>query len=337
MEPRTRAITVRKNPIVIVKNFLLLEIAGYLAFIGAGTLADYGALYNRLPIVSILPYRLAEMSGVVIVELCATVVIFAAWYYSYLQLRPGSLLYARGLIRRRKTIIPIDRVEAVSYEYGILGRVLNYGTLTVRVGAPIGDIRFKSASEPARYAALIMKFKRRGAAPMQNPLDRTLLENVEALLSRAEDERLEFKATLRWDLRANQVNRRLERAVMKSVAAFLNSSGGYVVLGVDDERNVVGIEYDCRTVQFPGVDGFENHFTLVFNSSIGTAFRPLVRLHFRKLQEKDVCLVEVNPSPKPAYVRFDGAEEFYVRTGNTTTSLSLSEAAAYLDLWRRRS
>jgi membrane protein YdbS with pleckstrin-like domain len=331
-----RPITIRKNPIVIVRNLILLEIAGYAAFLVAAALADYGEIYNQLPLARLVSYRLAEVTGITVAEMLMTAAIFAAWFYTYLELRSDSLLYARGLLLRRKTVIPLDRIEAVSYEYGILGKMFHYGTLVIRTAVSGRDIRFPHAMTPREHAALIIKLKRRGAAAAFAPLDRTVIEDVETLLTRAEDERLEFKATLRWDLRASRVNRQLERAVLKSVAAFLNSGGGYVVVGVSDGREVVGLEHDCRTIQFPGVDGFENHFTLVFNGSIGAAFRPLVRLHFRKLREKDICLVEVNPSPRPAYVRFDGAEEFYVRTGNTTTSLSLSEAAAYLDLWRRR-
>jgi len=41
------------------------------------------------------------------------------------------------------------------------------------------------------------------------------------------------------------------------------------------------------------------------------------------------------PANKPAYLKFDSEEEFYIRTGNGTTALRLSEAASYVDYrWR---
>ena len=42
-------------------------------------------------------------------------------------------------------------------------------------------------------------------------------------------------------------------------------------------------------------------------------------------------LVAVAASPRPAYFTDEGREEFFVRTGNGTTALKVSEAAAYIE------
>jgi len=45
-------------------------------------------------------------------------------------------------------------------------------------------------------------------------------------------------------MREKRVNEPLKFSVIKTVAAFLNSDGGTLLIGVDDERNVVGLQGD---------------------------------------------------------------------------------------------
>ena len=59
-------------------------------------------------------------------------------------------------------------------------------------------------------------------------------------------------------------------------------------------------------------------------------------MHFKKIGDREICIAEVSQGDKPAYVKFDNTEEFYVRTGNSTTPLTLSAAASYIELWKNR-
>lgn len=53
--------------------------------------------------------------------------------------------------------------------------------------------------------------------------------------------------------------------------------------------------------------------------------------------EGEVCLVQIRPSPKPRFVTESGKEAFYIRTGNATNALTLSEYTAYLQThWTRQ-
>ena len=84
--------------------------------------------------------------------------------------------------------------------------------------------------------------------------------DIEELLAQNEHDRLEFKSSLRFDYKNGQANRDVEKATMKTVAAFLNSKGGHLVLGVNDSRMPLGLENDYQTLQRKDMDGFENHF-----------------------------------------------------------------------------
>ena len=69
--------------------------------------------------------------------------------------------------------------------------------------------------------------------------------NAAELIKRGESKTLEFKSTLRWNLKENrQDDKFITHAVLKTVAAFLNTDGGDLLIGVADDGAIVGIEAD---------------------------------------------------------------------------------------------
>lgn len=60
----------------------------------------------------------------------------------------------------------------------------------------------------------------------------------------------------RRDLRENQPSKVMEDAVVKTVAGFLNTDGGTVLIGVGPDRQVLGLTYDYPRVKQPNADGF---------------------------------------------------------------------------------
>src|SRR3989344_6020593 len=115
-------------------------------------------------------------------------------------------------------------------------------------------------------------------------------KGIEEIIKSGEHEKLEFKTSLRWDAKRDMVNKELEKAVMKTVAAFLNSDGGHLLIGVDDGGEPVGLENDIATLVKQDADGFENHFNNLFNNMIGVEFRRFVKLKFDSVDGKVVCL-----------------------------------------------
>lgn len=116
---------------------------------------------------------------------------------------------------------------------------------------------------------------------------------------------------------------------MKTISAFLNSKGGHIIIGVDDKRKPVGLTKDYKTLSKENSDSFENHFTNIFNSMIGPEFRDKVNVSFHNFDENEICVVQAIASERPVYLKNDGIEYFYIRTGNATTPLKLSEIENY--------
>lgn len=151
------------------------------------------------------------------------------------------------------------------------------------------------------------------------------------LIVGGENNNLELKQSFRWDSKQNALNKDLEKTVMKSVAGFLNSEGGKIIVGVTDDKSIPGLEKDYATLQRKDRDGFENHFNQVFNNIVGAKFRHLIKTAFSQIDNKDVCLIEIQPAPEPVYITlYNNAEEFYIRSGNITSPLPISKASDYI-------
>ncbi len=138
---------------------------------------------------------------------------------------------------------------------------------------------------------------------------------------------LEFKSTLRWDLKAGKTNQQIERACLKSISAFLNSNGGMLLIGVRDDGSVEGIESD----RFPNTDKFLLHLWTLIRTSFGTDISPNIHTGLENCEGKTVCTVKCNRSGRPVFLRQPGfGEEFYIRVGPGTIALAVSEALKYI-------
>jgi hypothetical protein len=151
---------------------------------------------------------------------------------------------------------------------------------------------------------------------------RTVTQVVEA----GESRQVEFKATSRFNLKANKPTPEIEDAVVKSVAAFLNTEGGTLLIGVDDDGSIRGISEDLNL--FAGsMDRYLNWLNSLFTLSLGGNAASTVRA----AMEDGVCRVDVTPFGEPVFAKVSsGSQEFYVRVGNSTRALSREDQDGYV-------
>jgi len=318
---------VKKSPVVIVKTFIVLQMTTVVVFFLSAVLLDYGEILAHLPFFGSVSFYVVEAVGIFLIETVLVFYIFFRWYKEYYNIKSDKVIYNKGILFRKKTVIPLKTVHSVSYRQGPLGRLTKYGAVDLADKNSDSIITLDHIPEPKQYTELIIQL-RDLAISSNGSVNSDVLENI---ISEGEHERLEFKTSFRWDAGQNKVNKNLERATMKTIAALLNSNGGQLVIGIDDSGNVVGLHQDYSSLPKKNFDGFQNHFTNVFHSMIGPEFRQLVELTAHKIKGLECCLVQVTPSAKPAYLRLDNGEEFYIRTGNGTTGLKLSETSSYID------
>lgn len=163
--------------------------------------------------------------------------------------------------------------------------------------------------------------------------------SLKELIAAHESDQLERKATLRWDLDKGVVNRKLEEAVLKSVAAFANSHGGTLLIGVANDGAMLGLEHDYSSLGGVGRDKFELHLRNLLNQQFGVGFvTGKMRIRFHEREGKELCEVGVSPAEEPIVIKMNNKngqpmEKFYVRSGNSSQEIPLSGLNSY---WKER-
>ena len=160
--------------------------------------------------------------------------------------------------------------------------------------------------------------------------------SLEDLIAEGESDELEFKSTLRWDVKEGMINKKLEEVIMKTVAAFANSQGGTLLIGVGDDGEVIGLEPDYHSLGGVDRDKFELHLRNLLNQQFGTGFvTSKVVVKFHEVEEKEVCQIETAAAKEPVIMKVKDkngqlTEKFYARSGNSSQEIPLSEMNAYI-------
>ncbi len=156
------------------------------------------------------------------------------------------------------------------------------------------------------------------------------------LISLGESGTLEFKSTLRWDIKEGVINKKLEEVIMKTVAAFANSKGGNLLIGVADDGGILGLEPDCLSLGGVGRDKFELHLRNLLNQRFGAGFvASKISISFHEIDKKEVCQIETAPAKEPVILKVKDkndqpTEKFYARSGNSSQEIPLSDMNAYI-------
>lgn len=157
---------------------------------------------------------------------------------------------------------------------------------------------------------------------------------LEEMISEGESELLEFKSSLRWDYQQGSINKALENVVVKTVAAFANSDGGSLIIGVNDDGETLGLDNDYASLG-ADKDKFELHLRGILVSQIGTSFiASSVKTQFPVLNDMEICQLDISPSSTPVILSVSDkhgvkTEKVYVRNGNASQELSMSEFDQY--------
>lgn len=151
-------------------------------------------------------------------------------------------------------------------------------------------------------------------------------EDIQRLIRDGESNRLEFKSTLRTNLETGETDKRMEKAVLKTIVAFLNTDGGNLLIGVDDDGDIIGADVQS----FENKDKMGLHLTNLIASKIGNSFLPFITFNLIDFDDKVVIRVKCDPCPMPVFYKDGKIEIFYVRSGPRTEELTGMTLISYI-------
>lgn len=153
---------------------------------------------------------------------------------------------------------------------------------------------------------------------------------LKKLLSLPESEELEFKSSARWDYVENKLNNGLDKVIVKTINGFMNAKGGNLLIGVDDNASVLGIEKDFESLKKRNTDGYMQFIINLVSDYMGAENCSQISVSFELLNSLTVCIVKVSKSTVPIFVKEKQDSSFYVRTGNNTRLLNSEETYKYI-------
>ena len=128
----------------------------------------------------------------------------------------------------------------------------------------------------------------------------------------------------------------MEKNILKAVQALANSEGGTLYIGIDDKKNILGLENDYNLLgENCGADEFEQKLIdkLVSSFTRNSKIFEYVFIKIIPYENKDICVVKVKPSPVAFIWIGSGQYQFYVRHGTTSRPYLAND---FLDYWSQR-
>jgi serine/threonine protein kinase len=168
--------------------------------------------------------------------------------------------------------------------------------------------------------------------------------NVDTLIAAGEGDKIEFKASLHHPYESEppdprkpkptrkEIEKILRKSVTKTIAAFLNSEGGTLLIGIADSGSALGIEPDFEHLKQgkQNADGWQLSLQEVIINALGAEVWNAVRVSLVPHGSQTVAVVSCPPRTTETWHREDGGERFYIRAANGTRELNGPSLLSYI-------
>jgi hypothetical protein len=113
------------------------------------------------------------------------------------------------------------------------------GSMIIKASSLLSGV----GSDPSSGHHDLIKFQK-----LELPIEYSSIKLVNQLIQKGESQTLEFKAAFIPNTKRQFDKKKLETQRLEEVVAFLNSEGGSLLVGVDDDGSVHGV--DCEIVEY---------------------------------------------------------------------------------------
>lgn len=146
--------------------------------------------------------------------------------------------------------------------------------------------------------------------------------NAVELIKQEEGYNLEFKSSFAYNINEGKADKTLKFETIKTIVAFMNSYGGTLLIGVSDDHKVLGLELDYESNWKGNKDGFLMDLRSSVEAIIGLVnYNKYISVEFDTINDKEICIVKVEKSLDPIFIKRDNKKYLYVRSDNKTEPL----------------
>lgn len=155
---------------------------------------------------------------------------------------------------------------------------------------------------------------------------------LKELIKKGESETLEFKETFRYNIETNLKDKSLKDEISKAICGVLNSDGGFVLIGVADDKSIIGIERDLNLYggknESNQIDKLLIDLNAHITDRIGIKSKRFLEIEIASEEGVKIVKIKIIPSKDPFF--HSKEENFYIRDGPRTIKLSNREMGEYI-------
>lgn len=173
----------------------------------------------------------------------------------------------------------------------------------------------------------------------------TVEDTFKKLITNSEHEFVEYKSSALWSklYTQQQIQESKERDVIKygrnlskfiiakTVAGFLNTDGGNLIIGISENKNnlqdeIIGIESEYSKLEDPCPDGYrrmivDDIIKYFFSPDIFNNFTKYIGISFQNVENKTLCWLQIKKSDIPVFVNINREDCFYIRVDAETRQI----------------
>lgn len=167
-------------------------------------------------------------------------------------------------------------------------------------------------------------------------------KTYEEIISEGEGNQVEFKPSLLYHFGTQKAGISVKGKIATAICALLNSNGGFLFIGLNDDGIPQGLEYDFSLSNKTNVkDFFQNEFDHMIKQFLSFSIKSNINGQFYELKGKEIFIVSVEPSKnRPIFLNTIDEEkkkikQFWVRGNAGNRQLTdIEELANYcIDKW----
>lgn len=194
----------------------------------------------------------------------------------------------------------------------------------VIIGATLVSVLFYSYNHTKFFKETVSKYLESRAGTID--FEEYGRQEVMKAIRMGESENVEYKSTMRTNLATGEKDSRMEKAVLKTVVAFLNSTGGTLLIGVNDAGEIIGIDEE----QFENRDKLNLHMTNLLASHIGNEYLPYISFGIVDFDGKGVMRIACKKCDVPVFLKEGKQETFFVRSGPSSIDINGTKLVNYV-------
>jgi len=226
---------------------------------------------------------------------------------------------------RRDSLIGIKKEVLLESEIPIppkheQWRIIHTANKINELNTIINELKNEISINPKNTDEIIEKIEK-----IKGPLQKiTESDKIKYLVSKGENKEIEFKQVFMTDLKTGKPNKNVKKKIAKTIVAFLNTCGGTLLVGVSDDRKIIGIDSEITDSDDKYLLRFSNYISAVIHPSIRSS--QYVSWAIFKVDGKKVFKIECKKATEPYFFEND----FFIRENPQSIKLEKDEASEYI-------